>query len=825
LISKYIETCNVPSEAMKTRYTTIDIKAILAEIRKSDAIGLRVLNVYDIDNKTYLIRLSQNELKFVLLIEAGNRIHLTDYDWPKNMMPSGFAMKCRKHIKGRRLASIQQLGIDRIVDMQFGYDDAAYHLIVELYDRGNVILTDHEYSILQLLRVRTDTELDVKFAVRERYPVENARQDEPMMARAELAEKLLAIKQGDQLKRALNSMFVFGPVLLEHCFIKAGLNPGCKIGNNFDALSEEDVDKLYTALVQADKILRSTDELEHKGFIIQKQEKKVSANEGESNDVYVNTDFHPFLYHQNEKSPFLEFPSFNKAVDEFFSQLESQKIDVKALNQEKTALKKLENVRKDHERRLQTLQEEQDTDKLKAELIELNLPLVDQAIRTINCALANQISWDEIGEIIEEERESGNQVANTIKTLKLESNQIVVALRDPYDGLDSDSDGESNNNRKQLKPVSVEIDLSLTAFANARQHHDKRRYAANKEQKTVDASKKALKSAERKTKETLKDVQTAKVIQKARKRYWFEKFFWFISSENFLVVAGRDQQQNEMVVKRYLKPGDIYVHADLHGASSVVIKNNTGAPVPPKTLNEAGTMAICYSAAWEAKVVTSAWWVYHDQVSKTAPSGEYLTTGSFMIRGKKNFLPPSYLIMGFGILFKLDESSVANHANDRKVRSLDDAQEQSEELAEHLDDIELMDIKEEDENELDVNEKDTEEKGKTLNTEHDDVDRTKVSDTNINLGNNIESTQTSNLIDKENEALNELQKEPINLTAVDDRTKLNKDSEAYPDTSIDLQYVSSGKYELHRGTSSSISQNDDNDDFIDLGDGRDCNLL
>ena len=60
----------------------------------------------------------------------------------------------------------------------------------------------------------------------------------------------------------------------------------------------------------------------------------------------------------------------------------------------------------------------------------------------------------------------------------------------------------------------------------------------------------------------------------------------------------------------------------------------TGEPVPPKTLNEAGTMAICHSAAWDAKVVTSAWWVNHDQVSKTAPSGEYLTTGSFMIRGQ-----------------------------------------------------------------------------------------------------------------------------------------------------------------------------------------------
>ena len=42
---------------------------------------------------------------------------------------------------------------------------------------------------------------------------------------------------------------------------------------------------------------------------------------------------------------------------------------------------------------------------------------------------------------------------------------------------------------------------------------------------------------------------------------------------------------------------------------------SVGEPVPPKTLNEAGTMAVCNSAAWDARVVTSAWWVYHHQVS------------------------------------------------------------------------------------------------------------------------------------------------------------------------------------------------------------------
>lgn len=86
-------------------------------------------------------------------------------------------------------------------------------------------------------------------------------------------------------------------------------------------------------------------------------------------------------------------------------------------------------------------------------------------------------------------------------------------------------------------------------------------------------------------------------------------------------------------------------------------------------------MSVCYSAAWDAKIITSAWWVHHHQVSKTAPTGEYLTTGSFMIRGKKNFLPPSYLIMGFGFLFKVDEQSVFRHRGERKVKTLEEDME------------------------------------------------------------------------------------------------------------------------------------------------------
>lgn len=62
----------------------------------------------------------------------------------------------RKHLKNKRLESLTQIGVDRMIDMQFGSGEAAYHVILELYDRGNIVLTDHEMTILNILRPHTE---------------------------------------------------------------------------------------------------------------------------------------------------------------------------------------------------------------------------------------------------------------------------------------------------------------------------------------------------------------------------------------------------------------------------------------------------------------------------------------------------------------------------------------------------------------------------------------------------------------------------------------------------------------------------------------------
>lgn len=760
---------------MKTRFNTYDIVCVVTELQS--LIGMRVNNIYDIDNKTYLIRFQRNEEKQVLLLESGNRIHTTNFEWPKNVAPSGFSMKLRKHLKNKRIEIISQMGTDRIVDMQFGSGEAAYHVILELFDRGNIMLTDHEMTILYVLRPHTEGD-KVRFAVREKYPQDRAREIEEISK-----EKILSIlekgKSGDQLKKILVSNLEYGPALLEHVLLKQGISNSAKLEKTFH--TNRDIDKLVDAILEADMIFKTAQKQPSKGYIIQKKEEHPKPDSVEKEYFFSNQEFHPMLFQQHASMPYKEFDSFCTTVDEFFSSAESQKLELKALQQEREAMKKLENVRKDHDQRLVALGKLQEEDIQKAELITRNQELVDKAILSIQVLIANQLSWNDIEEMVKEATNKGDPLASIIMKLKLEINHISLLLHDPYAEL-HDNDGSDQENENKIPSMVVDVDLDLSAFANARRYYDQKRTAAKKQQKTIESQIKALKSAERKTKQTLKDVQTITNINKARKVYWFEKFFWFVSSENYLVIAGRDQQQNELIVKRYMRPTDIYVHADIHGASSVVIKNPSGHPVPPKTLNEAGIMAICYSVAWEAKVVTNAYWVQGDQVSKTAPTGEYLTTGSFMIRGKKNFLPPAHLILGLSFLFRLEDGCVERHLGERKVLTQNEEAElnrQESEISKDEDvEVEIL----------------------------DESDEEKVTK---------EETDISNNDNPEDIKIEESEENKVN----NDSSSDSEDESKFPDTHIKIQHFGGTKHILTEPVIKE-EENVDEENVIYLGDNK-----
>lgn len=114
-------------------------------------------------------------------------------------------------------------------------------------------------------------------------------------------------------------------------------------------------------------------------------------------------------------------------------------------------------------------------------------------------------------------------------------------------------------------------------------------------------------------------------------------------------------------------------------------------------------------------------------MSKQAPTGEYLVTGSFMIRGKKNFIPQTALIFGFGILYKLDENSVARHKNDRIVKI------NEEDMITEAADDESQNVAEEEDVEVELNEADNEAKSESDDDEEDDESKMAFPDTSLSM--------------------------------------------------------------------------------------------
>ncbi|KAJ4822904.1 hypothetical protein Tsubulata_037852 [Turnera subulata] len=704
---------------VKVRMNTADVAAEVKCLRR--LIGMRCSNVYDLSPKTYVFKLmnssgvteSGESEKVLLLMESGVRLHTTAYVRDKSNTPSGFTLKLRKHIRTRRLEDVRQLGYDRIILFQFGLGANAHYVILELYAQGNILLTDSEFMVLTLLRSHRDDDKGLAIMSRHRYPTEACRaferttagklqeaiasyeepeNSEPVSVDTEsnVAEKTKNEKQGKRkggksseltkksnegnrakqatLKTVLGEVLGYGPALSEHILLDAGLVPSTKFSKH-NKLDEDTMQALVHAVTKFEDWLQdviSGGKIPEGYILMQKKttgKDFPSSESGSSGQIY--DEFCPLLLNQFKTRENVKFDTFDSALDEFYSKIESQRSEQQQKAKEGSAFQKLQKIRFDQENRVQTLRKEVDRCVRMAELIEYNLEDVDAAILAVRVALAKGMSWEDLARMVKEEKKLGNPVAALIDKLYLERNCMTLLLSNNLDEMDDEE--------KTLPVDKVEVDLSLSAHANARRWYEMKKKQESKQEKTVTAHAKAFKAAEKKTRLQLSQEKAVATISHMRKVHWFEKFNWFISSENYLVISGRDAQQNEMIVKRYMSKGDLYIHADLHGASSTVIKNHRPKqPIPPLTLNQAGCFTVCHSQAWDSKIVTSAWWVYPHQVSKTAPTGEYLTVGSFMIRGKKNFLPPHPLIMGFGLLFRLDESSLGSHLNERRVRGEED---------------------------------------------------------------------------------------------------------------------------------------------------------
>jgi predicted ribosome quality control (RQC) complex YloA/Tae2 family protein len=127
--------------------------------------------------------------------------------------------------------------------------------------------------------------------------------------------------------------------------------------------------------------------------------------------------------------------------------------------------------------------------------------------------------------------------------------------------------------------------------------------------------------------------------KKDRPKKWFEAYHWFFTSSGNLVIAGKDVNGNEKVVKKHMSEKDIYIHADLYGAPSTILKVENENTDLEKDILEAAQFAVSNSRAWSNNLASgSAYWVTPLQVSKTPESGEFVRKGSWIVKGKRNYL-------------------------------------------------------------------------------------------------------------------------------------------------------------------------------------------
>ncbi len=210
----------------------------------------------------------------------------------------------------------------------------------------------------------------------------------------------------------------------------------------------------------------------------------------------------------------------------------------------------------------------------------------------------------------------------------------------------------SFDKRKSLLVVSMssgtyELDINGTVESNARRYYESGKKMKAKLEGVLPALEET-KAAIASWKKGLASKETERAARrKPTKRFWFERYRWFVSSEEAVVIGGKDARTNDVLVKKHLEAGDRYAHADIHGAPSVIVKMKDG--VGERTLNEACEFAVATSKAWNAKIGSAVgYWVLPEQVSKTPQSGEYLARGAFVIRGKRNYSEKMEIRLGVG---------------------------------------------------------------------------------------------------------------------------------------------------------------------------------
>ncbi|WP_407393536.1 ribosome rescue protein RqcH [Methanobrevibacter sp.] len=541
-----------------------------------------------------------------LVMQCGSRIHTSQYPLENPTTPPTFPMLLRKRLKGAHLESIKQHNFDRVIVMKFK-KDKYYTLIVELFDKGNIILLDDEDNIILPLKRKQMSSRDI--SSKREYVFPEERGMNPITISEDELKEIFENSDKDVVRTlAMNGL---GSLYAEEIIQRSNETVEIEKTTPASELDDKQISTLYNSIREIFDNLKE-------GLV------KPQIVKNESKEDVVPLDLSK--YQDFEKT---YYSTFNEACDEFYSKKINSTIkDIKeaAWNKKVNKFEKRLNLQQETlDNFARTIEDSQH----KGEVIYSNYPSIENIINVVATARGKDYSFKEIGKTLKKAKDDGMAEAQIYESI----DKLGVLTLD-------------------IDDTKITIDPKLTIAENAEVYYEKAKKAKRK-------TKGALIAIEN-TKKQLEDIKAKKDIAMERvevpkKRVkkdlkWYEKLRWFLSSNNILVVGGRDASTNESVVKKYLEPNDIYLHADIHGASSTAIKLN-GKELNDTILKESGEFAASFSSAWSLGFTTQdVFWVHPDQVSKTPEAGEFLPKGSFVIRGHRNYIRGARVKLAIGIV-------------------------------------------------------------------------------------------------------------------------------------------------------------------------------
>jgi len=587
--------------------SNVDIYRIVKELNE-EIIGARIDKSYQPSYDTIRIKLRKaGEGRKDLVIQAGVRIHLTDYPQPNPTIPPNFPMLLRKHLSGGSITSIKQHNFDRIIEITI-QKNTEYTLVVELFSKGNVILLDEDKNIISPLKHRKWQDRKITSHEQYKYPPEKGININN--TNSEEISNVLKTSTADITRTiATNGL---GGLYAEEIIGYAGIDKTKPAKD----LTKEEIEEIDSAI----KTLFNRIENEPNPQIIL-----------EKDDESKNKDLVPINLNNYKDYKNKTFENFNKAADDFYS----KKIVNEIKNAEEDAwskrIGKFEKRLKMQEESLEGFYKTIEDTQHKGDTIYAHYNEIQEILNVISQA-RQKYSWKEISSIIKKSK----------KENKIPALQIIESI---------DKLGVIN---LKLDDVVVQIDSNIGIPESTEKYYNKGKKAKRKisgVKEAIENTKKEISRLNDKKEiaiEELKEKQKPKVKRELK---WYEKIRWFISRDGYLVIGGRDANSNDMVVKKYSKSNDIYFHCDIHGAPSTIVQNIDDNEIPESTLYDAACFASSYSSAWtEGFSSYDSYWVTLDQVSKTPESGEYLKKGSFVIRGRKNFIRNVPLLIAIGIV-------------------------------------------------------------------------------------------------------------------------------------------------------------------------------